>query len=99
MFAGSNSFTNQTVDLLVNNYNLTLECSATNYSDNYSVINYKWKKDKEIILSNDRYFITNSLLIIVNLTTADADLYHCIIYDSVEKQITINTIQVIIKGT
>ena len=50
------------------------------------------------MLPNDRYITTNSLLIIVNLTTADAGQYHCEIYDPVEKQITINTIQVIIKS-
>ena len=72
-------------------------CNTTNYY-NFSVISYKWKRGNEILSPNEHYIITNSLLIIVNVTTADAGHYHCTIYNSVERQITINTIQVIIKS-
>ena len=82
----------------MNNHNLTLDCNAT-YHHNHSVISYKWKRGSEIIFPNTHYNITNSLLTIVNLTTADAGHYHCTIYDSMKRQIiTINIIQVIIKG-
>ena len=83
---------------MVNNYNLTLMCNTTNYYNNFSVISYKWKRGNEILSPNEHYIVTNSLLIIVNVTTADAGHYHCTIYNSVERQITINTIQVFIKS-
>ena len=83
----------------MNNHNLTLDCNATHHHNNYSVISYKWKRGSEIILPNTHYITNNSLLTIVNLTTADAGHYHCTIYDSMERQIiTVNIIQVIFKG-
>ena len=83
----------------MNNLNLTLDCNATYHHKNYSVISYTWKRGSEIIFPNTHYIITNSLLSIVNLTTADAGHYHCTIYDSVERQIiAVNIIQVLIKG-
>ena len=72
-------------------------CNTTS-SYNSSVVRYKWKRGNELVSPNNRYIVTNSLLIIVNLTTADAGHYYCTIYDSVKRQITINTIQVIING-
>ena len=99
IFTGSKGFSNQTVDLLMNNHNLTLDCNDTYHHKNYSAISYTWKRGSEIILSNTHYIVNNSLLTIVNLETADAGHYQCTIYDSVETQIiTINIIQVIIKG-
>ena len=94
---GSSNFINQTVYLLENNYNLTLDCSGTN-DHKCSATICKWKRGSKIIFPSSHYVITNSSMIIVNLTTVDAGHYQCIIYESVEKQITVNTIQVIIKG-
>ena len=85
----------------MNNHNLTLDCysNATYHQKNYSVISYTWKRGSEIIFPNIRYIINNSLLTIVNLTTDDVGHYQCTIYDNVERQIiTVNTVQVIIKG-
>lgn len=94
--AGSSVHINQTVDLLVNNYNLTLDCDTTKCHKNCSTI--EWKRDSEAIHPSIHYIFTNnySLLIIVNLTIADAGLYQCTMYDRVK--ISINTIRVIVKG-
>ena len=82
----------------MNNYNLTLDCHATGYYENYSFVSYRWRRDNEIIFPNNHYIVTNSSLIVVNLTTADAGHYQCTMYNAVERNVTINTIQVIIKG-
>ena len=98
LFTGINSFSNQTVDLLMNNHNLTLDCNVTYHHVNYSFISYKWKRGNEIIYPSNRYIIINSLLTIVNLTTEDAGQYRCTVYNRAEKQITLHIIQVMIKG-
>ena len=90
-------FRNLTVDLLVNNYNLTLDCgSASNYHESCP---YKWTQDNKIVYQSHRYITIKSLLVIINLTVADAGHYQCMAFNRVKKRIATNNIQVIIKGT
>ena len=96
LFVGNTTFSNQTVDLLVNNYNLTLNCvSAANYHESHS---YKWIRDNKIIYPGHHYITIKSSLLIINLTVADAGNYQCMICDSMKRRSVTKTIQVIIKG-
>ena len=65
----------------------------------YESCSYKWKRDNRIIYPGHRYITVKSLLIIVNLTVADAGHYQCTISDSVKRRIRTNTINLLIKGT
>ena len=97
LYAGKNTFSNQTVNLLVNNYNLTLDCGSTiNYHENHSHI--KWIQENKIVYPSHHYIIIKSSLVIINLTVADAGHYQCRVFNSVQRRIDTNTIQIIIKG-
>ena len=88
----------ETIDLLVNNYNLTLDCIVTNHHQSHSG-NYTWKRDDSVIHPSNHYVYISSALIIVNLTKLDSGRYRCQIFDSLQGTITIRVVNVIIKGT
>ena len=89
----------ETIDLLANNYNLTLECIDT-YKDHdkSTSASYKWKRDNSIIHASNHYMYVNSKLIIVNVTKFDGGYYQCQILDSLQGMITIRAVNVTIKG-
>ena len=77
---------------------MTLVCGSTvNYHENHSHI--KWIRDNKIVYpAGHHYITTKAMLIIINLTVADAGHYQCRVFNSVQKRIDTNTIQVFIKG-
>ena len=89
----------ETIDLLVNNYNLTLECTDTCTDHNKSnSASYKWKRDDSVIYASNHYVYFSSKLIIVNVTKLDGGYYQCQIFDSLQGMITIRAVNIIIKG-
>ena len=87
----------ETIDLLVNNYNLTLDCIVANHHQSHSA-NYTWTKGDSVIHPSDRYIYISSALIIVNLTKLDGGRYQCQIFDSLQGTVTIRVVNVVIKG-
>ena len=68
--------TTPTVNLTVNNYNLTLKCLPTK-----SNFNYKWMK-KNDVLPLRAQGVNTSQLTIVNLTPEDSGDYQCVMSNS-----------------
>ena len=87
----------ETIDLLVNNYNLTLDCIVTNHYQSHSD-KYTWKKGDNVIHPSNHYIYVSSKLIIVNVTKLDGGYYQCQILDNLQGMITIRVVNVTIKG-
>ena len=64
--------TNPVVNLIVNNYNLTMKCLP-----NMNNFNYKWIRKNNILPSRAQN-VNSSQMIIVNLQPEDAGDYQCI---------------------
>ena len=88
----------ETIDLLLNNHNLTLDCIVTNHHQSHSS-NYTWIRGDNVIHPSNHYVYVNSALIIVNLTKSDSGRYQCQIFDSLQGTIVIRVVNVIVKGT
>ena len=69
--------TDPVVNLIVNDYNLTMKCLSDN-KDNY---NYKWIKKNDVLPSRAQGAST-SRLTIVNLKPEDSGDYQCVISNS-----------------
>jgi len=74
----SPSIRNVTVDLVVNNYKLSLDCNPDGVLGEW----YTWKSNNEFILNSDHYFtsVCDSKLVIKDLRVSHAGSYHCAAY-------------------